>query len=818
MKILKFGGSSVGNAARIKGVISIIRSSIKQNKDISVVFSAFQGITDLLIKMSNLASQGKLEYLDVFKEIETRHIKTIQELIEIKNQSGIIASIKMSLNELEDVTNGVYLVKELSPRTLDFIMSFGERLSCFIINQALIDANIKSEFLDSRQVIKTDNNFGSARVDFNLTNKNIKEYFKAHTKLQVITGFIGSTKNSETTTLGRGGSDYSASIFGAALEVEEIEIWTDVDGVMTADPKKVKNAFALDTVTYEEAMELSHFGAKVIHPPTMHPALAKHIPIRIKNTFNPEFKGTVISSKTQHNEYDVKGISSIDDISLIRVQGSGMVGVAGIAKRIFAALSQRKINIILITQASSEHSLCLAVLPKYAQAAKEEIENELSFEIKDRKVNEVIVENYFSIIAIVGEKMRNTPGIAGKVFQAFGKNGVNIAAIAQGSSELNISVVIAKQDEAKALNALHDAFFLSGKKTLNIFMIGTGLIGSTFLKQLGNHVDTLADEYQLNFKVMGLANSRKMIFNSAGISLAKWKSELEASEEKLDLDGFIENMTALNLPNSIFVDCSSTDVVGKKYLKILESNISIVTPNKKSNSAKYEYFLKLKHTAIKHNVKFLYETTVGAGLPIINTLSDLVTSGDKLIKVEGILSGTLSFIFNTYTKGKNFSEVLREAKEKGYTEPDPREDLNGFDVARKLLILARLSGLALEFKDIKIENLVPPKARKAKTVEEFFVKLKESDSYFEAKLKHAEENGKVLRYIAKLENGKAEIALQEVDEKHPFYSLTGSDNIFSFYTNNYRFHPIVIKGPGAGAEVTASGVFADVLRISNYLS
>jgi len=818
MKVLKFGGSSVGNAERIKKVIAIIKESLKKDKNIAVVFSAFHGITDLLIKMSNLASQGKLEYLDVFKEIETRHIKTIQELIEIKNQSGIIAAIKMSLNELEDVTNGVYLVKELSPRTLDFIMSFGERLSNFTINQAFGDADIKSEFLDSRKLVKTDNSFGAARVDFVQTNKNIKEYFKSHSKLQVITGFIGSTKNNETTTLGRGGSDYSAAIFGAALGVDEIEIWTDVDGVMTADPKKVKNAFPLQTVTYEEAMELSHFGAKVIHPPTMHPALTKKIPIRIKNTFNPGFEGTVISAKGNHNKFDVKGISSIDDISLIRISGSGMVGVSGIAKRIFGALSQKRINIILITQASSEHSLCLAVLPKAAIAAKEAVEEELSFEIRDKKINEVIVENNFSIIAIVGEKMRNTPGIAGKVFQAFGKNGINIAAIAQGSSELNISTVIPRPDVAKALNALHDAFFLSGKKTLNLFLTGTGLIGSTFLKQLKMQRETLAEEYQLNFNLIGLANSRKMFFNEKGIDLENWKNNLDSDGVKMDIAAFIKKMAELNQPNSIFIDCTSTDMVGKKYIEILSSNISIVTPNKKANTAKYDYFVKLKETAHKHNVKFLYETTVGAGLPIIHTLSDLVTSGDKLIKVEGILSGTLSFIFNTYTNGKKFSDVLKEAKEKGFTEPDPREDLNGFDVARKLLTLARVSGLALEFKDIKIENLVPKKARAANSVEEFFVKLAECDGDFEAKRKHAEDNNKVLRYIAKLENGKAEISLQEIDERHPFYSLTGSDNIFSFYTNNYRLNPIVIKGPGAGAEVTASGVFADVLRISNYLS
>jgi bifunctional aspartokinase / homoserine dehydrogenase 1 len=818
MKILKFGGSSVGNAERIKNVAKIIQDSLNENKNISVVFSAFQGVTDLLIKMSGFAAQGKLEYLDVFKEIETRHIKTIQELIQIKNQSGVIAAIKMSLNELEDVTNGVYLVKELSPRTLDFIMSFGERLSSFTINQALNDVNIKSEYLDSRALLKTDDNFGAAHVDFNLTNKNIKEYFKTHNKLQVITGFIGSTKNNETTTLGRGGSDYSAAIFGAALNVEEIEIWTDVDGVMTADPRKVKNAFPLASVTYEEAMELSHFGAKVIHPPTMHPALSRKIPLRIKNTFNPSFPGTVISAKSSVNHFQVKGISSIDEIALIRVQGSGMIGVAGIAKRIFAALSQKKINIILITQASSEHSLCLAVMPKFAQAAKEEIESELRFEIRDSKVNEVIVEDSFSIIAVVGERMRNTPGIAGKVFQALGKNGINIAAIAQGSSELNISTVVPRQHSAKALNALHDAFFLSGKKTLNLFLVGTGLIGKTLLKQIEYQAHTLADEYLLNFKMIGLANSRKMRFDPEGIALDKWQQIVDSSSEKTDLDKFVKQMKALNLPNCIFIDCTASEVVGKKYIEILESNISIVTPNKKANATKYEFFQKLKATAQKHNVKFLYETTVGAGLPIIGTLNDLVTSGDKLLKIEGILSGTLSFIFNVYKKGALFSQTLLEAKEKGYTEPDPREDLNGFDVARKLLVLARVAGLALEFKDIKIENLVPVKARKAKTVEEFFVKLKECDDYFEAKRKHAEENNKALRYIAKLENGKAEISLQEVDETHPFYSLTGSDNIFSFYTQRYRVNPIVIKGPGAGAEVTASGVFADIIRISNYLS
>jgi bifunctional aspartokinase / homoserine dehydrogenase 1 len=818
MIVLKFGGSSIGTPERIDNVIKILSSYLDKKKKIAVVISAFHGITDALIKMSELAAIGNPDYLVRFKELEARHLKAIKELISIKSQSKALSTTKLTLNELEDVLNGVFLIKELSPKTADFIMSFGERLSAYIISQTLIDRNYNAEFLDSRQLVKTDNNFGNAHVLFPITNKNIRNYFKTHNKLQVITGFIGSTLKNETTTLGRGGSDFSVSIFGSALNSEEIEIWTDVDGVLTTDPKKVKKAFPLKSLSYEEAMELSHFGAKVIHPPTMQPALDKRIPIRIKNTFNPSFPGTLVSKKSESNNFLIKGISSIDNIALIRVQGSGMIGVAGIAQRIFSALAANKISIILITQASSEHSLCFAVLPHHASLARQAIENELRLEINDKLINKILVEDNLSIIAVVGENMRQTPGISGRVFQALGKNGVNIAAIAQGSSELNISTVIRRADESKALNALHDAFFLSSIKSINIYLVGTGLIGSTLLEQIKNQKEYLSQEYHLNIKVNAMANSRKMIFNQHGLNISEWKTLFNESKKKTNLNKFIETMTEINLPNSIFIDCTASEEVVAKYPEILNSSISVVTPNKKANAKNLAFYQKLRKNALNHNVKFLYETNVGAGLPIINTISDLVSSGDEVEKIEGVLSGTLSYIFNSFKDGKSFSETIVEAKKKGYTEPDPREDLNGMDVARKLLILAREVGLELELKNIKVQNLIPPPARKTKSVDEFFKILKKFDSQFEEKRREAEKKGKVLRYIAKLENKKAEISLEEVDEKHPFFSLTGSDNILSITTRHYHERPIVIKGPGAGADVTAAGVFADILRISHYLS
>jgi aspartokinase/homoserine dehydrogenase 1 len=618
--------------------------------------------------------------------------------------------------------------------------------------------------------------------------------------------------------LGRGGSDYTASIFAAALNSKEIEIWTDVNGVLTADPRKVKNSFSIEKLSYEEAMELSHFGAKVIYPPTMQPALNKNIPIRIKNTFNPDFDGTLISKKTDGSNYLIKGISSIDNIALISVHGSGMVGVSGTAQRIFGALASKNISVILITQASSEHSICFAVLPAFAQSAKKVIEHEFRYEIKEGVVNEPWIEDSMSIIAVVGENMRKTTGISGKIFNSLGKNGVNIAAIAQGSSERNISVVISQQDEAKALNVLHDAFFLSPVKTVNLFLIGPGNVGTILINQISQQDNYLTKEYGLKFKLVGLADSKKMIFDKNGIGIIDWKEKLSTSAIKTNLSGFVKEMVRLNLSSSIFVDCTANTEVVKKYKEIFEANISIVTPNKIANSSDLNEYKILKEVALKHNVRFAYETNVGAGLPIVGTLKDLVSSGDKILKLEGILSGTLSFIFNSFGKDKKFSEVVAIAKERGYTEPDPRDDLKGTDVARKLLILAREIGIEKELVEIKVENIVPARLQKIKSADEFLRRLKDYDSYFERKRSSAEKKKKKLRYIAELENNKAKVSLREVDKEHPFYFLDGSDNILSVRTVNCGNRPIVIKGPGAGVDVTAAGVFADIIRISNYLS
>ncbi len=817
MKILKFGGSSVGNPERIKKVIDIVISSQKKNKKIAVVFSAFQGITDSLIHTSELAAKRNKEYLNKYTEIEERHFQAVKDLISRDSRKDVIAKLKDTFIELKNVLNGIYLVKELSPKTLDYVMSFGERLSNYIIAEALKCKQVKAEYLDSRDLVITDDNFGYARVNFELTNNNISGYFKFHKNLQIVTGFIASTINNETTTLGRGGSDYTAALFGAALDVEEIEIWTDVDGVLTANPKKVKKAFPIEQMTYEEAMEMSHFGAKVIHPPTMRPALDKNIPIRIKNTFNPTFIGTLITNKNGHSKFPIKGITSVDKISLLRIQGSSMVGIPDTAKRIFNALALKNISVLLITLASSEYSLCLAVPPKQAFMAKRLIEDELKYEIKDMLLEPVVVEENLSIVAVVGENMRNQTGVAGKVFQALGKNGVNIIAIAQGSSELNISAVINQYDEAKALNAIHDAFFLSDYKSINLFVVGTGLIGRTLFKQIQNQIDFLSKELFIDLKIIAIANSRKMLFDVYGLPINEWEKRLFSFGENTNLNDFVWRMKELNLPNSIFVDCTSSELILTKYLEILSSSISVVTPNKKANSSKYEFYLELKHTAQKYNVKFLYETNVGAGLPVISTLQDLVSSGDKILKIEGVLSGTLSYIFNTYDGKVPYSKILKDAQEKGYTEPDPRDDLNGMDVARKLIILVREAGYKLELEDINVENLIPVKARGKGSIENFYEILKKYDKDFEKRRNDAWKEGKVLRYIAKYENGKSDVSLQAVGKDHPFYSLSANDNILSFKTVYYYERPIVIQGPGAGAEVTSGGIFADIIRIGNYL-
>jgi aspartokinase/homoserine dehydrogenase 1 len=817
MKILKFGGTSVGTAESIRKVVDILLSYKKKKQEFAVVFSAMSGITNQLIEVSKKAAESDEDYHAILKSIENKHINAVKALIDIKVQSKVIAHIKLLINELEDLLHGVYLLKELSPRTTDLVVSFGERMSTFIVSEFMKQSGIDAEFCDARKLIITDNSFGAAVIDFKATDKNIKEHFKATKKVQAVTGFISSTAKGETTTLGRGGSDYTASVIAAALGAAEIEIWTDVDGVMTADPKKVKGAFTLPAISYVEAMEMSHFGAKVIYPPTLQPAFNKKIPIWIKNTFNPEFEGTYISAKTKANDFLIKGISSIREIALISLQGSGMMGVPGVSARLFGSLAKKKINVILITQASSEYSICFAVEPKEAEYAASLINEEFANEIQAKKIDPAIVEYDLSIVAIIGENMRNTPGIAGKFFASLGKNGVNIRAIAQGSSELNLSVVIGEHDLSKALNSLHESFFLSDIRTLNVFVVGLGLIGSTLLKQIQKQSAQLLKERLLKINIIGIANSKKMVIDENGINLKDWSGKLEKDGEKMKMAAFVEKMKSLNLQNSVFVDSTSSKDVVEHYEDILNASISIVTPNKLANSGLYKNYQKIQSAAFKHGVKFLYETNVGAGLPVINTLKDLKYSGDKILKIEGILSGTLSFIFNTFKEGTTFSEVVKEAKEKGYTEPDPRDDLNGMDVARKILILAREANYTLELGDVEVENILPEPCRKAKTIEDFFVQLEKNNDVFSKRRDEAAKKGKVLRFIATLENGKARVSLEAVGADHPFYSLSGSDNMIAFTTERYKDRPLVIKGPGAGAEVTAAGVFAEIISISNYL-
>ena len=813
MKILKFGGSSVATPARIQSVIEIVKPYLRE--DVAVVFSAFGGVTDVLIQISRLALEGNLEYKTTLAEIERRHLDAVRALVGVQKQSSILAQVKFTVNELEDVLHGVYLVKERTPRTLDYIMSFGERLSAYIIAEAFKDSGVAAEFLDTRRVVRTDANFGYAKVDFETTNTQIREHFSRQQALQIITGFIGTSETGETTTLGRSGSDYTAAIFAGALQASDLEIWTDVDGMMTADPRLVKKAFTVPQMSYEEAMELSHFGAKVIFPATMQPAMVNRIPIWIKNTFNPTFQGTVIHSESKNGKV-IKGISSMNAISLLSVQGSGLLGVVGASARLFATLARERINVILISQASSEHSICLAIESLYTRQATAAIEKEFQYEIRNEEIDEVHVETDLSVIAVVGDNMKQSPGTSGRMFSALGKNGVNVMAIAQGSSERNISAVVRQADVAKALNALHEAFFLSDRKLLNVFLVGTGLIGKALINMVQEQFDKLAKENLLEISIVAVANSRKMLFQEAGLPLATYLDENEAKGEAMHMEKFVEQMVSLNLPNSIFVDCTSSEDVTSFYEAILSASISVVTPNKKANSGSLEKYQLLKRTAFRRGVKFLYETNVGAGLPVINTLNDLLLSGDKVISIEGVLSGTLNFIFSSYSAGKKFSEVVKEAKAKGYTEPDPRDDLSGMDVARKILILSREAGLPYELSDITVENLVPADCREQTSVDAFFAALEKHDSAFEKLLADATGRKEKLRYMAVLKDGKVAVSLGTVNDQHPFYSLSGSDNIILLTTERYHERPMVIRGPGAGAAVTAAGVFADVIRIGHY--
>jgi len=817
MNVLKFGGSSVASAERIKNIVSIVKPRLEADEKLTIVFSAFGGITDLLIEMSELASQGKDKYIALFHQFKDRHAEVARSLLSPAVYNQVSVTLDENHDTLKDLLKGIFLVREVSPRTLDYVISFGERNANYIIAEAMTENGINAAYLDARKIIKTNKDFGAAKVNFKLTDETIQQYYKDNSdKVQVVTGFIGSDVGGLTTTLGRGGSDYTAAILAGALHADVLEIWTDVDGVLTCDPRKVKKAFTIPRLSYVEAMEMSHFGAKVIYPPTIQPALRKGIPIYIRNTFNPSFEGTLI-----HKEHDpsfkstIKGISSLGNLSLIRLQGSGMMGVPGVSARLFSALGREKINVILITQASSEHSISIAISDKDAKKAIQSITEEFEKEIEDGLIDQVKAEKDLCVVAIIGEQMKNVPGVAGRLFEGLGKNGINIIAIAQGSSELNISFVINKQDESKALNAIHDSFFLSDTKRIHVFMVGVGLIGGTLLKQIEEQRETLKSQNGLEITIAGLANTKKMVFAEDGIDLNLWKSTLDESQEVSDSQAFVDKMIEMNLSNSIFIDNTADGKIPDLYEQIFNASISVATPNKVAASSAYDQYNKLKQLAKRNNVQFLFETNVGAGLPVISTLRNLIQSGDNIIKIEAVLSGSVSFIFNSFDGSKPFSQLVTDAKELGYTEPDPRDDLSGADVARKITILAREAGYKVETSDVVIHPILPERCLNAKDVASFFEILKEEDPYFTQLLLKAKADHGLLRFIAKAENGKISCGVEVVGPESPFYNLGGSDNMIVFTSQRYKQRPLVVRGPGAGAEVTAAGVFAEIISAGN---
>jgi bifunctional aspartokinase / homoserine dehydrogenase 1 len=812
MNVLKFGGTSVANAQNIKLVIAIVKDKSK-NEKLAVAVSAFSGVTDLLVSAAKKASLKDQSYKVILEDIRQKHSQAIAELIQGDNT--INQTITNEINLLETLLDGCFLLGELSDRTSDKILSFGELLSSQIIATAIAKEIPKSTFKDSRELIKTNANFGKAVVDFKTTNGLIKDYFATSTnQVVILPGFIAATSEGHTTTLGRGGSDYTAAILANGIQSKALEIWTDVNGMYTANPKIVKQAQPIESISYQEAMELSHFGAKVLYPPTIQPVLSSNIPIWIKNTFEPQAYGTYISNDKIATTNPIKGISHVDAISLLTLEGSGMIGVAGSSKRLFEVLSNENINVIFITQASSEHSICIGILNQEADKAKVAIDKSFELEINQQKIDPCIVEKDLCIIALVGENMKNHQGLSGKMFSTLGKNNVNIRAIAQGASERNISAVIDKKDVNKALNTLHERFFEDNTKQLNLFVMGVGNVGEKFIDQIHQQKKFLKENLKINLRVIGLSNSRKMHFNDDGINLNHWK-ELINKAEPANQDIFIANVKNLNLRNSIFVDITANEGVANTYDQYLKQNVAVVTCNKIACSSKYENYQGLKNLSRKYNAPFLFETNVGAGLPIIDTLKHLIASGDKVNKIQAVLSGSLNFIFNNFDDKNSFHDVVKEAGAQGFTEPDPKIDLSGVDVARKILILIRESGYKMEIEDIANESFLPKACLATKNNEEFFASLLQHAAHFEAIYKEALAKESRLKYVAQFENGKASVGLQFIPKESPFYNLEGKDNIVQFYTDRYIDQPLLIKGAGAGAAVTASGIFADVIRIGN---
>ena len=811
MQVLKFGGSSVANAENIGKVIEIIKN-YTTDKTI-VVVSALGGITDLLIKAAELAEKADESYKAVLQETEHRHLDTVKQLIRVQQQSSILSMVKRACNEIEDICNGIFLLGELSPRTKDRIVSYGELLSSQIIHAKLQNDEIK--WADARLLIVTNDHHGMAAVDFEATDKKIKEYFAAaEGRLFILPGFIAADKNNVTTTLGRGGSDYTAAIMAAALDASVLEIWTDVSGMMTADPRAVAGTKQIPEISYQEAMELSHFGAKVIYPPTIQPVMNKKIPVWIKNTFAPQDAGTLIKNEASASADIVRGISSISNLVLLSLEGSGMVGIPGFSKRLFEALANAAINVILITQASSEHSICVGIEEQHTAKAKAAVDMAFDYEIKLGLIEPLRIEKNLSIIAIVGDSMKNHTGVSGKMFGALGRNGVNIRAIAQGSSERNISAVISTTDVKKAINILHEEFFETTYKQVNIFIAGLGNVGQKLIDQLKNQQKFLQEHLKLQLKIAGLANSKKMLFNDDGIGLNNWKEALNEGSP-MNVQELSTTIQRKNQRNSVFVDVTSNDDIAKIYDVLLQKSISVVACNKVAASAEYDYYKKLKSDAHEYSSLFLFETNVGAGLPVIGTLNDLLRSGDKINKIEAVLSGTLNFVFNNYNGETSFASVVRQAQNEGYTEPDPRLDLSGKDVMRKIMILAREAGEQIEMEGISNNSFMPESCMTG-SVEDFYAAMEKEETHFKKIFEAAKAAGKKLKFVASYTPASAEgiaaVGLQQVAPESDFYHLYGKDNAVLFYTDRYPENPLVIKGAGAGAEVTASGVFADIIR------
>ncbi len=813
MKVLKFGGTSVGSSKNINNVISILEKYSKSGS-VACVVSAVGGITDKLLLAGKKAQNKDDEYLNVFNTIKDIHLNIVTELIP-NNNTSVISYVEEKLSELKNLLDGIFLINELSPKTSDKLVSFGELLSSFIIAETMKSRDISAERKNSQELVITNSNFTKTEVNYNITNKNIVDYFKsANQKITILPGFVSKSVNGEQTTLGRGGSDFTAAIIAAALNVEQLEIWTDVSGMFTTNPKMVKQAYPISEISYQEAMELSHFGAKVLYPPTVQPVLNLEIPIHIKNTLEPEATGTIISNKAVNGNNPVKGISNIGNIALLTLAGSGMVGIPGFSKRLFETLSQEKINIILITQASSEHSICLGIESKDSNTAKEAIDATFENEIALNKIEPILVEEGLSIVALVGDNMKNHQGISGKFFSALGRNNVNVRAIAQGASEKNISVVIAENDVKKALNVLHEQFFEAKTKQLNVFITGVGNVGERLVEQIKQQRKYLKESLKINLRVIGLSNSRKMIFNEGGLDLKSWKEQL-VDGEQASLQGFFEKAKDLNLRNSIFVDVTANKDVADLYAQYLRESISVVACNKIACSSEFSNYKELKRLSLKYNAPFLFETNVGAGLPVIDTLSNLVASGDKINSIQAVLSGSLNFVFNNFNDSTKFYDVVKQAAAEGYTEPDPRIDLSGVDVARKILILARESGVEMNLEDIENTSFLSEAGLKSDTVDDFYKTLIDDEAHYQALYASAKANNCQLKYVAKFDNGKASVSLQEIPVGHPFYNLEGSDNIVMFYTERYPEQPMIIKGAGAGADVTASGLFADIIRLGN---